>query len=343
MDPSQGVCYASHMALEVSPYEGMLDNLGGKIALGQIISVDATSRTVRVKGLGNKSHGTDDQDLQNVKLLHLAWHPEGDFGVAIPRVGSYCIVGYLNSEPFVIGAYPLSNTFGGGGRDNQEDLLPGDFAYMSVAGNRVVVRSGGTVEIESTKGCRTYWLPTEDTISTVCQNFELDTAGGFFHWNVDQASGDSLLQVKAYPNREPTNAVDLQVGATESGAILDLAIGPVDDELALTSKTLNLTVQSDGSTVLDIGPGKVTIALAADGKLTMTMAGDTTIKANGNVDIDASGDVNVTAGGNAKVQASQIQLNGSASGVTTANSHQGVIDMITGIPVQPSTTVFADV
>src|ERR1035437_7025359 len=110
------------MAKDQSPYEGMLDGLGGKISLGQIVSIDSASRTARVKTLGNKNHGNDDQDLHNVKIAHSAWHPDGSYAVSMPLVDSYYLVGYINSEPVLLGAYPVSNTVGGGGRDNQQPL-----------------------------------------------------------------------------------------------------------------------------------------------------------------------------------------------------------------------------
>ena len=148
------------MATEQSPYEGQLDVLAGKICLGQVVDIDSDSRTVRVKTLGNKMHGTDDQDLQNVKIGHLLWNADGSYGISMPMINSYYLVGFINSEPVLLCSYPLSNTEGGGGRDDMEDLLPGDFAFVSSSGSSLIVRSGGTVEIQSTPNCRTFWLPT---------------------------------------------------------------------------------------------------------------------------------------------------------------------------------------
>lgn len=342
-----------------SPYEGMLDRLGGKISLGQVVSIDSKSRTARVRTLGNKDHGNDDQDLQNVKILHHSWNPDGSYAVSMPIVGSYYIVGYVNSEPVLIGAYPLSNTFGAGGRTNQQDLLPGDYAFVTAAGSSLIIRSGGTVEIQSTLGCRTWWLPTHETITTVCQNLEVDTAGGFTHWTVDPDAGTTLLETKAYTDIDAGTAVDLQVGTTSSGAIIDLAVGATDESLSIPSPTLALQVQADGTTTLNVGQGNVTITITPDGKVSistaadtsLTVGGKTSITSTGDVEVTTQGDAKVTASGDAKVTASgnvdvkgaMIKLNGSVSGVTTMNSHMGVIDLITGAPVQPSTTVLADI
>lgn len=315
-----------------SPYEGIVDRLGGKVSLGQVISIDSDSRTCRVKTLGNREHGTDDQDLPNVKVLHMAWNPDGTYAVAMPLIGSYYIVGYLNSEPVLLGTYPLSNTFGGGGRDNQQNLLPGDFAVATAFGSSVIVRYGGTVEIQSTPSCRTWWLPINETITTVCQNQEIDTSGGFSHWTVDPVTGDTLLELKAYTDINADTAVDLQVGSTSSGAVLDMEIGPTDDNLNVVNPTLSLTIQSDGTTNLSVGQGKVTISITPDGKLSINTSAD--------ADVNVGGDCNLTAGGNVVVAGSQIELNGSAGMVLTTVTDP-VVDLITGAPTQGVQTVLA--
>lgn len=322
--------------IESSPYEGQFDSLNGKTCLGRVTAVDADSRTVRVKTLGDKTAGTDDQDLQNVKMLHLAWHPEGDYALFLPRVGTYVVVLFINSEPYMVGVYPLSNTFGAGGRTNQEALLPGDFGMMTVAGNSLIVRSGGTIEISSTKGCRTYWLPSDETITSVCQNFELEPAGGRLHWTVDPKSSATTMEWLMWDNADtPTAGVKVQAGTTDAGPVFDMKVGPLDANLDVTSPTCEVSIAVDGTTTVNVGPGKVTMTLAPDGSFT--------VQTSGAVNVNCGADANVTASGNVNVKGAKIILNSAGSGVTTANSHMNVIDLITGKPVQPSTTVFADV
>lgn len=288
------------MSIETSPYEGQLDRLNGKLCFGRVVSVDATSRTARCRTLGNAAHGTDDQDLTTVKIMHTAWHPDGSYAVAIPPLDSLVIIGFVNSEAVLFGAYPISNTFGGGGRTNQEDLLPGDYAFVTAAGSRVIIRSGGTVEIESTKGCRTYWLPKGETINSVCQNYELEPSGGFIHWYVDEDTQETQLHLKAYDSAdEAVNAVDLKVGTTDSGALLDLNIGPTDGEYEVTAPTLSLQVQADGSTDLDIAAGKFTASIDAEGNATVTAAGD--------VELTTTGDITASSGGTVSIEAATAQ------------------------------------
>lgn len=77
------------------------------------------------------------------------------------------------------------------------------------------------------------------------------------------------------------------------------------------------------------------------GKKVFNVTGDCEINC-ANAKIQASGNIDATAGGNAIITASQIQLNGAASEATSKQSHQGVIDLITGAPIVPTTTVFLD-
>ena len=95
--------------------------------------------------------------------------------------------------------------------------------------------------------------------------------------------------------------------------------------------------------------GKLTETIKNDvqrkiqGNLTEDIGGNISGKAGGGTTQESGGEHKIMAGGNVDVMGAMILLNGSASGVTTENSHMGVIDLITGVPVMPSTTVFADI
>lgn len=352
--------------IEKSPYTGSSDTKGGMTCFGRITSVDAAARTCRVKTYGMVGV-TDALDLINVKFLHLAWHAEGDEDVYIPRVGSYGVILFINSEPYIVGYLNLSNLEGGGGRANQEPLIPGDKTTATIGGNRITLRSGGTIQIESTKGCYTYFIPSEDVIASVCKNWELETSGGYLKWNVDRDTSDTRMKFFAWDNLVATTGMLVDVGATEDGAMLDIAVGTLNEDLALAERKMQLQVDKDGTTYLEIGPGKMSMKIDpngnielmtqgnitstvkgnvtqnVDGNVSMKVKGTTTIDSDGKVTVKTGADAEVTASGNVNVKGSKITLNGESSGITTANSHQNVVDFITGVPVQPSQTVFGDV
>jgi hypothetical protein len=102
-----------------------------------------------------------------------------------------------------------------------------------------------------------------------------------------------------------------------------------------------VVIEDKNSNKVEMKSGAVNITVNGDAKI--DASGKADIIAGGKVTVDAGGDADIKAGGTCKVEATQIQLNGSASGITTATSHQNVIDFITGVPVTPSTTVLGDV
>jgi hypothetical protein len=122
-----------------------------------------------------------------------------------------------------------------------------------------------------------------------------------------------------------------------------------------TSLTFNGATDNDGNLVTP-GQGPTTVAIASDGTFSVTHSG-ATVQAykNGTLNITATGVMNINAQGNINIMtpdkiietAKEIDLNGNSEdpgrGVTDSNSHLGVIDLITGVPVMPSTTVFIDV
>ena len=236
---------------EKSIYEGGGHQRTGLACIGRVVSVDADTRTCRVKTLGMPG-STDDLDLQNVKLMQGLWHPEGDEDVAIPRIGCYAIVIFITGEPLVIGYYRLSNTREKGARSSDISLTSGDRILSTVGGNRLVLRSGGTVQLESTEGCRTFWIPSRNLINSVCQNYELETDGGHLFWTntgTTREDGDpTRYDLLVWDALEPFSAIREQRGASETGELYKLELGELDEDLNLTAPTITETKTYDGVT-----------------------------------------------------------------------------------------------
>jgi hypothetical protein len=143
-------------------------------------------------------------------------------------------------------------------------------------------------------------------------------------------------------------------GATgNDGKVLDASQGQTvisiekDGSFQVQHDKVTFRMGRDGNASL---VAKKDIILNASGNINITATGDVNmqctnlkVNASGKADVTVGGDCNVTSSGKTTVKASEIDLNGAASGITTMNSHQGVIDFITGVPVQPSNTVKSDV
>jgi len=378
-----------NMAIEKSPYEGTFDSLNGRAALGRVVDVDVTNRRCRVKTLGMQSPklmsgkgtgtGTDDHDIPDVQWITTSASDAGAEDTSIPQVGQLGVLLYINHEPYLIGFFRALQPQGTGEESGPlEDLVTqGDRILTTIGGNSVILRSGGSVEVKSTALCRTYWLPS-NILSSVCQEWELSTDGGFTQWVRDKTNNDTLLEFFIQDNQQPTNCIDLQLGNSDNGNTLDFVMGEVDgDTFDFVSQKISLSIDPDGTLTVNVGIGnKATLVIDANtgdttfttqGNLTQTVQGNVsqTVQGNvtqnvtgdvsatisgkmsstvtGEVDITTSADATIKASGTVDVEAPKIKLNGEASGVTTANSHQGVIDFITGVPVLPSETTYSDI
>ena len=136
------------------------------------------------------------------------------------------------------------------------------------------------------------------------------------------------------------NGVNVQI-ANDGSTSLTFK-GATDSKGVPTDSTLNTTFQIKADGSFEFMHPKVDILADASGALTITAKGDASITCD-NANITASGDTNLKTTGTTTITSETIVLNKQMTGITTAQSHQQVIDFITGIPVMPSLTVFGDV
>jgi hypothetical protein len=307
---------------------GAYEQKNGKTCFGRVISVNPKTRTCRVKtlGLGSGPGGTNDLDQQEVQFLSLANHIDGDEDTYIPRPGQYGAVIFINAEPFLFGYYQPTLDTGSEDLPNKVPLEVGDRIIKMIAGNRVILRAGGSVEIESTKLCRTYWLPNQNVINSVCQNFELEADGGSFFWNRDDSNGNTLLELFAFDNVTPVNAIDLQLGTVDDNkSLLSLSLGPVDANNNIAAPIVDLRIAPNGDTDLKIGTTKMTLSIKGDtgditmtteGKVTQNIKGDVTQTVEGNVDETVKGNSQQSVDGNVSVSS---KMNATVTAVGNAS------------------------
>lgn len=349
---------------------------------GRITRVFPEKRMAEVKTFG--SGATNDLHIASCQWLSADAHYEGDESSPIPRVNSYCVVAFIDSEPIIVGFFkPLSENGDANTGKDIEEANEGDKVFRTVAGNKIILRSSGEVQIESTSGCRTTWFPQEDLINELCRNYEFRTDGGTIDWlNIDRKRKYTYLrkEVRDTSNRkniilEESGTVDadntpliyrkrIGAGDLDDGGIKSIVhtveiknTGETDILIATADNKVGhkLNIKPDGSTNLNIGDkAKLNIAASGDtsydvngkAKLTIAPSGDTVIDVGpgkSTIKISASGNIEIIASTKVKVKAPKVELNGAASGITTANSHMNVIDLISGAPVTPSTTVFSDI
>lgn len=138
--------------------------------------------------------------------------------------------------------------------------------------------------------------------------------------------------------------------------IANLSANPSDTNLTTSGRGIKITsaagnkihiiedtVNSSQYILLQDAGGNLIKLDYKNNQLTINSIGNRQDTIKGNLTITVNGNCNLTAQGNTTITSASIALNGTASGITTNNSHFGVVDFITGVPTQPSTTVTADI
>lgn len=302
------------MAIEKSPYEGVLDQkLAGQNCLGTIVSVDADARTCRVKTFGLKGR-TDDLDLSDVQWVSLSASTTGDGAedTAIPVVGQMAVITFINNQPYIQGYYRPVKTPNDPGSVNKEQdpnqseeirVNTGDRILKTLAGNKVLMRSGGSVEIESNRLCRTHWLPANRTVNTVCGTHKLEADGGFVHWTLDTETNATTYQFFVRDAlKDPDTGLDVQIGTPgDDTQFITMALGKIaPDTYEIPEPAFNLTVDPNGNTEIQIGlKQQVKLSINSDtGDITLETSGNVTQKVTGNVTQEIEGDISQTVKGN---------------------------------------------
>jgi hypothetical protein len=312
-------------------------------------------------------------------------NPDGDESSAIPRINSYGILAFIDGEPFILGFFkPLNPSGTAANGEDLEELNEGDRVIKTVGRNKVILRSSGEIQIESTRTCRTIMFPERHVINTLCRNYEFRTDGGTIDWihiDENQETKDTVLREEIRDDINRTNIILTESGKTARGSDVmyrrqfgkgvngdDIEAVVNTTEIKNTGETdvfiraanataghklnvkpsgettlnigdrMSANVKPTGETTLDVGPGKAKVNIKPSGETTIDVGpgkSTITIKPNGEIEVKTSSKIQMTS--------PKINLNKPMSGITTQNSHQSVIDFVTGVPVTPSKTVFSDV
>lgn len=342
--------------IEKSPWEGSMDDrLSGSTCLAKITSVDTDRRMCRVKTLGRKGVNND-LDETEVPFLLNASHKEGDEDTFVPRIGSMGVVQYVNSQPFIIGYYQQVPQEGSSIDPGKEPLQPGDRIIKTKAGNKTIWRSGGTVEIEANRHCYTVWNQSRNRMTSNCQNYELETNGGFMHWieeesdSADDRSTRLLFRCFDYSGGAD-NVVEISVGTNLDVAedeLLSINLGPASDN-TIASKTFSLQVLADGNTKVVVN-NKCTLTIDPSGNVNLATDGSVNASVKGSTNVTTSGSLNFTTKGSTTVKSEgAIQLETAASMTLKApgnpvpgnlvTDNMQNIDPITGVPLLGHTQI----
>lgn len=150
----------------------------------------------------------------------------------------------------------------------------------------------------------------------------------------------TLLNANPYLQGE-YNGVNVVINNDGSTALTFKGATDSDGNPTTSNGNTVFQIKTDGS--FEFNHSSITIQADKSGILTITTTGDANVTVGGNSNVTTSGDTNLKTTGTTTVTSETIVLNKQMSGIVTYNGTLGVVDMITGLPIQPSTTTFGDV
>ena len=207
-----------------------------KVTFCRIYDVDANNRTCSIKTFGNDPD-VSYADFESVQWLSSYSHPDGDEVSLIPRIGAIGICMFVSNTPWIIGFFhPTSidddqdiedkeleglDPSGGSAAVNKEKINMGDYIMRSLGTSRIVMRTGGEIEVMATNSCMRTYFPIQHRISELCHNFEQTTIGGSKVWGRPKHDAEFTLSKTSYYNDvNGTDKIIEYKGTVEDGTDL---------------------------------------------------------------------------------------------------------------------------
>lgn len=312
------------------------------MCFGRITKVFPEDRLCEVKTFMGQGL-QDDNSIPKCQWINMDSHPDGDESTTIPRANSFGIVFFIGGTPFIFGFFsPLTGTGSASLQTNEkEELNEGDRILKTIAGNKVILRAHGEVEIHSTDTCRTIYFPDKHLLNTLCRNYEFRTDGGTIDW-VNNGDDTTTAVTEYRDDIKRTNVIIEERGTVDGKIISRTSIGAGTDDgitepvwtrtILSTGETelfirapgadtghkvtttpdggtkveiagkFTSEIKATGETTIDIGPGKFTLTISPEGELSIANEGTTKLHSKGNVELTTDGELKVTAEGAGTIQ-----------------------------------------
>lgn len=249
-------------------------------------------------------------------LAWISWtslyeHYENGEGVyCMPEVGSiaWVVEPSDGSMPFIIGWTAVEDA-NASHRGRKMDLNPGDIYLGTRDENRIILRRGGVIQIGATPLSQRIYLPINNIIKDLCENYSLQTLAGTFDWSVGIAEDSQ-------DGKRPTKVVlTARERADDAKPVATLQIGSHSD----TDPTiLSLVLNDSGATGQK---PKITLQLKKTGDVTWTVKKQT---APAQVLWDIEGTFTVKATNDISLRS---EMNAELVGKLTAKVEGGVVNL----------------
>lgn len=345
-------------------------------AMGRITKVNPETRLLEVKTFFGSNPSCEDLHLPNCQWLNQDANPEGDESGSIPREGSIGLVIFIQGEPFMWGFMsPKTNKLEAAG-EVREQVNAGDKILKTIGENKIVLRSHGEIEIQSTNSCKTIYFPDQHLINTLCRNYEMRTDGGSIDWvndngrtshttehRTDLLRSGVIQEVKGYVNA--TTVEKKQIGVGIPGAIPGANMIPVwEYEVSRIGATkLNIhppgvplgfsaNIQPTGAFGIEVGKGQFKLDVAPTGatkisvnklcEVEIAATGATTVKVGGGLvkmELTPSGKLSIDASTGVEVTTKASCKIDAMAGVTVSSKANVKVEALSGITLDSKSSV----
>lgn len=363
---------------------------GAHIVEGQVVDLNLVNWTVDV------ITKFDQKYYLNVQVSSPYAHfNRGEGFYAMPDIGAKCHICIPSDgpPPFVLDfIMPMetidgasedapNGTDGGKGGVTQEATAasfaggrkrakPGDIGITNRDGSFVRLHRGGVLQIGSTELAQRLYIPLQNLVSDICQNYEMQNTGGSINWFIAQGesstnpptvsrhtyrllANDAKATVRVAIGKlsdvikEPEEAVrsDLeQLGIGSQPVVCEVIIAPD----AIEPERGDMTKETRGASVLRYFFDKAgntlfrtngSVVVRAKGKLRMRVAGAIDIEGESDVAMNFAGTGRFSAGGGLDISAPVIRLNGGTAPIARVGS---TVTMTVVAPI-PITVIVAGV
>lgn len=125
----------------------------------------------------------DQRIYDNIPWLSPYANPATGAGLyVVPKIKTKVLLAFAKKgQPYIVG-WLTPVEVDGRYTGKREIMDPGSIAIRGDRGNKIVVRDGGIITIQSTNVCKRTYTPVFDQIRDFCRNYFLTTSGGQLSW-----------------------------------------------------------------------------------------------------------------------------------------------------------------
>jgi len=249
----------------------------------------------------------------------------------MPEVGSLvwlCWPSDNANRPFVMSWAPMRED-SGSMRSGKLALNPGDIYLGTRDENFIILRRGGIVQIGGGPLSQRLFMPINNVIKDICENYSLNTIGGDLEWSVQrpEKSADgkrpALLSIRAkeYANDDDYVAL-LEMGSREGN------VSENGSHTANAQNILSLAIKASGKKG---AAKKISLEFRKDGSAAWSFEGDVEWMVKKSLSVDVEKELFLMAGELARLEGKTVEIEAAqgAVGITGKTT----VDIMAGASV----------